>query len=101
MDCDWAETNRALAGRLIEACRRGGVRLATAESCTGGLIGATVTAVPGASEVYEGGIVSYQNRVKAALLNSSWRTRARSWSCSFFTPTTRCIPTSGIGAPRT
>ena len=95
MDCDWAETNRALAGRLIEACRRGGVRLATAESCTGGLIGATVTAVPGASEVYEGGIVSYQNRVKAALLGVAPGTLARVGAVS-----AACAREMAVGARR-
>ena len=95
MDCDWAETNRALAGRLIEACRRGGVRLATAESCTGGLIGATVTAVPGASAVYEGGIVSYQNRVKAALLGVAPGTLARVGAVS-----AACAREMALGARR-
>ena len=41
-----------------------GKTLATAESCTGGGIGAAITAVPGASKVYKGGIVSYTNWVK-------------------------------------
>lgn len=41
-----------------------GKTLATAESCTGGGIGATITAVPGASKVYKGGIISYTNWVK-------------------------------------
>ncbi len=66
-----AENDHALAGRLIAACRAAGVRLATAESCTGGLLGAALTAVPGASAVYEGGVVCYQNRVKEALLGVS------------------------------
>lgn len=42
--------------------------LVTAESCTGGGIGAALTAVPGSSSVYKGGIISYTNQVKHALL---------------------------------
>lgn len=45
-----------------------GKRLATAESLTGGLIGGSITAVPGASAVYAGGIISYTNEVKHRLL---------------------------------
>ena len=45
-----------------------GRTLATAESCTGGLIGAAVTAVAGSSSVYKGGIISYTNQVKQELL---------------------------------
>lgn len=45
-----------------------GKTLATAESCTGGGIGQALTAVPGASSVYKGGIISYCNEVKHALL---------------------------------
>lgn len=46
-----------------------GKTLATAESCTGGGIGAALTAVPGASSVYKGGIISYCNEVKHRLLD--------------------------------
>ena len=45
-----------------------GKTLATAESCTGGGIGAALTAVPGSSAVYKGGIISYTNAVKEKLL---------------------------------
>ena len=45
-----------------------GKTLATAESCTGGAIGAALTAVPGSSEVYRGGIISYCNEIKHRLL---------------------------------
>jgi PncC family amidohydrolase len=45
-----------------------GKTLATAESCTGGMIGAALTAVPGASKVYKGGVISYWSEVKQALL---------------------------------
>ena len=46
-----------------------GKTLATAESCTGGIIGAALTTVPGASKVYKGGIISYWSEVKQNLLN--------------------------------
>lgn len=45
-----------------------GRSLATAESCTGGGIGAALTAVPGSSKVYKGGIISYTNEVKTRQL---------------------------------
>ena len=48
-----------------------GKTLATAESCTGGGIGAALTAVPGSSKVYKGGIVCYTNSVKETLLGVS------------------------------
>ena len=45
-----------------------GRTLATAESCTGGMIGAGLTSVPGSSNIYKGGIISYTNEVKQRLL---------------------------------
>lgn len=45
-----------------------GKTLATAESCTGGMIGSALTAVPGASKVYKGGIISYWSEIKQDLL---------------------------------
>ena len=45
-----------------------GKTLVTAESCTGGGIGAALTAIPGSSEVYKGGIISYTNWVKETIL---------------------------------
>lgn len=48
-----------------------GKTLSTAESCTGGGIGAALTAVPGSSAVYKGGIISYCNEIKHRLLNVS------------------------------
>ena len=45
-----------------------GKTLATAESCTGGMIGAALTAVPGSSAVYKGGVISYTNQIKEKLL---------------------------------
>lgn len=46
-----------------------GKTLATAESCTGGMIGAAITAVPGSSAVYKGGVISYNNQIKQNLLD--------------------------------
>lgn len=48
-----------------------GMTLATAESCTGGAIGAALTAVPGASKVYKGGVISYWSEIKRDLLGVS------------------------------
>ncbi len=56
------------AATLLDVCRRAGIRLATAESCTGGLIAATLTAVPGSSDVVERGFVTYSNEAKTELL---------------------------------
>lgn len=57
-----------LTPRLLHALERTGLTLATAESCTGGRIGALITDVPGSSAVYVGGVVSYAEAVKAAAL---------------------------------
>ena len=56
------------AGRLLDRCRAAGVKLATAESCTGGLIAAYLTEVPGSSDVFERGFVTYSNEAKTASL---------------------------------
>lgn len=56
----------SLCCKVLEAL--GGKTLVTAESCTGGGIGAALTAVPGSSTVYKGGIISYTNWVKHNLL---------------------------------
>lgn len=55
-----------LSSKVIEILQ--GKTLATAESCTGGGIGAALTAVPGSSAVYKGGVVSYTNEVKMGVL---------------------------------
>ena len=58
----------AETAELLEQFRAAGQTLATAESCTGGLLGALLTAVPGSSDVYRGGVISYCNAVKHGLL---------------------------------
>jgi nicotinamide-nucleotide amidase len=52
------------AARLLDAFRARGLRLATAESCTGGLIAALLTEMPGSSDVVERGFVTYSNAAK-------------------------------------
>ncbi len=61
-------SNRRLAARVIARLRDGGLRLVTAESLTGGLIGATLTAVPGSSEAYRYGFVAYSPEAKGEML---------------------------------
>lgn len=56
------------AAAVLAACRERRLLLATAESCTGGLISAALTAVAGSSDVVERGFVTYSNRAKSDLL---------------------------------
>ena len=65
------EGDRAMPSAVADLLRSRGQTLATAESCTGGLIGKLLTDVAGSSEIYLGGVVSYANRVKAGLLDVS------------------------------
>jgi len=61
----FAEDDRPLAAMVLDLCREQGLTLATAESCTGGLVAARLTSVPGSSDVFVGGVVAYSNEVKA------------------------------------
>jgi nicotinamide-nucleotide amidase len=58
----------ALAEAVLTACRARGWHVATAESCTGGLVAAALTAIAGSSDVVERGFVTYSNEAKSALL---------------------------------
>ena len=55
-----------LTSKVLEVLA--GKTLATAESCTGGMIGELLTAIPGSSAVYKGGVISYTNAIKHSLL---------------------------------
>ena len=66
----------ALAGRVVARCRARNWHLATAESCTGGLVAAALTAVAGSSDVVERGVVTYSNAAKIELLGVSAETIA-------------------------
>ncbi|HUF34666.1 MAG TPA: competence/damage-inducible protein A [Gemmatimonadales bacterium] len=64
----YGEDETDLAHLVLERARIAGRMLGTAESCTGGLVGARLTAIPGSSEAYRGGVVCYSNRLKVDLL---------------------------------
>jgi len=64
----YAEGDTDLAALVLDAARSQGLRLAVAESCTGGLLGARLTEIPGSSDVFVGGIIAYDNDLKVELL---------------------------------
>lgn len=66
-----------LAEELVHRLTEKGMTIATAESCTGGMVAETITAVSGASGVFECGVVSYANRIKMQELSVSGETLAR------------------------
>jgi nicotinamide-nucleotide amidase len=72
---DQEPTERARA--LLDLCRRKKLKLAAAESCTGGLLAATLTEIPGSSDVFERGFVTYSNEAKQAMLGVTPMTLAR------------------------
>ena len=57
-----------VAEKLVELLKAQGLTCATAESCTGGGVGSAITAVPGSSAVFAGGVISYSNEVKRDVL---------------------------------
>lgn len=91
MNGDAAEMARR-AGKVMRACLEGRaapLRLATAESCTGGLLSAALTEAPGASRYFQGGIVAYDNAVKIARLNVPPAVLAEHGAVS--APTAQCM----------
>src|SRR4029453_12464803 len=60
----FSEDDRPVEQLVLEAARERGLSLAAAESCTGGLVAARLTSVPGSSDVFRGGVVAYDNEVK-------------------------------------
>jgi nicotinamide-nucleotide amidase len=64
----FARDERPIEELVLDLCRERGLTLATAESCTGGLVAARLTNVPGSSDAFRGSIVAYANEVKRAEL---------------------------------
>ncbi|MHA1598364.1 MAG: CinA family protein [Alphaproteobacteria bacterium] len=64
----YPDTVLSLAERGLAACRDAGLKLAIAESCTGGLIGGCLTSISGASDVLDRGFIAYANEAKTDLL---------------------------------
>ena len=63
-----SESIGAAAKRLLALCRARGLKIATAESCTGGLVAAALTEIPGSSDVVDRGFVTYSNEAKHEML---------------------------------
>ena len=64
----FGEDERSIAEIVLDLCRERGLTLGTAESCTGGMVAARLTAVPGASDVFRGSVIAYANDVKEEAL---------------------------------
>jgi nicotinamide-nucleotide amidase len=64
----FAEDDRPVEELVLTLARENGLSIATAESCTGGLVAARLTTIPGGSDVFRGGVVAYENDVKLAQL---------------------------------
>ncbi len=64
--------DKALEEIIGSLLRERGLKLAVAESCTGGLIGHRITEVPGSSDYFQGGVIAYAYEAKVALLGVSW-----------------------------
>jgi nicotinamide-nucleotide amidase len=64
----YGEGDTDLASVVLDLCRARTLSIAVAESCTGGLLGARLTAIPGSSDVVVGGVIAYDNKIKVGLL---------------------------------
>lgn len=64
-----ASSLMALAADVLDAARANGDLIATAESCTGGLVAAALTAIPGSSDVFDRGFITYSNLAKSEMLD--------------------------------
>jgi len=102
---------KSLQNAVVSKLRERGLRLATAESCTGGLVGKRITEVAGCSSVYVGGVISYDNSVKVGQLGVKEETLAKYGAVSQETALEMCegaakilgadigVSTTGIAGP--
>ena len=67
-DAVYGEDAADLAAEVLALCRARGLTIGVAESCTGGLLGARLTAIPGSSDVVRGGVIAYDDSVKGSIL---------------------------------
>ena len=67
-DAIYGEDDADLAAVVLDLCRARGFTVGMAESCTGGMLGERLTAIPGSSDVVRGGVIAYANDVKRSLL---------------------------------
>ena len=70
----------SMAERVIQACRAKGLMLSMAESCTGGMLAAALTDVPGASAVVERGFVTYTNEICIIWIFQNTSCLVKDWS---------------------
>jgi nicotinamide-nucleotide amidase len=68
MECALSEELRVAATAVLEACRARGLKIATAESCTGGLVAGALTEIAGSSDVLDRGFITYSNAAKQQML---------------------------------
>lgn len=99
------------AAALLDRCRAGGLRLTTAESCTGGLIAGCLTEIAGSSDVVDRGFVTYSNAAKSDLLDvdpglierhgavSAQVVRAMAVGALKHSDSDLCIAVTGIAGP--
>ena len=99
--------------KLLSSCRDKGIKILAAESCTGGLLSANITAIPGSSETFLHGFVCYSNESKKIFLNVSSKTINSFGAVSYETvkemlnglcmqsrSNSLCIAISGVAGPK-
>lgn len=96
---------------VVQLLARHELKLATAESCTGGMIGSRIVNVSGASDVYKGGFITYSNKMKRKCLDVSKKTlknfgavshqtaKEMAKGCMFATDADVCVAVTGIAGP--